>query len=156
MIGSRIREAREALNLTRKGFGEKIFLSQDVINNLERERVQPTEFHIKAICKQYNVNEHWLRTGEGEMFNPKPVSLDAMAEANQIDGLTRIVVESLLEMKPKQREAFIALVHSIAEKVRNADYDGAQAMAVDAAIRYGAAINVAKAQDQQGEAAQTE
>lgn len=138
MITDRIRKVRDHFNMSRKGFGEEFYVSQDVINNLERGRVQPTELNIKAICETYNVNENWLRTGEGEMFNPASKSLDALAKKNNIDDLTRAVVTALLEMSPAQRDAFTSLVHNIANKVQRAEHESAEAMAVDAVIGYGA------------------
>jgi len=38
-------------------------------------------------------------------------------------------------------------VHNVAERIRCADYEGAQAMAVDAAIRYGSALSASKVQN---------
>ena len=64
----RIEEVRKYHNLTRAAFGEKIGVSGDVINNLERGRVEIKEHIIRLICMQFNVNEEWLRTGNGNML----------------------------------------------------------------------------------------
>lgn len=69
MIGENIRELRELKNMSRREFGEALYVSQDVINNLERNRVAPTELMIKCICDTFHVNREWLETGEGEMFD---------------------------------------------------------------------------------------
>lgn len=131
MIGKRVQEVRDHFNLSRKSFGEKFFVSQDVINNIERERVVPTDNNIKAICKTYNVNEHWLRTGEGEMFNDEqPPSLDALAELNNLDDLSRAIIEEYIQMPEGARKSFLDLVHAVAEKVRKAQYLDATSEAV--------------------------
>ena len=70
MIGENIRELRELKNMSRREFGEALYVSQDVINNLERNRVAPTELMIKCICDTFHVNREWLETGEGERFVP--------------------------------------------------------------------------------------
>ena len=70
MIGDNIRALRELKNMSRREFGEALYVSQDVINNLERNRVAPTELMIKCICDTFHVNREWLETGEGEMFEP--------------------------------------------------------------------------------------
>lgn len=65
---NRIKTIREILQLSQREFGEKIGVSRDVISNIEYGRVQPKELLLKHICQLYNVNEHWLNTGEGEIF----------------------------------------------------------------------------------------
>ena len=70
MIGDNIRALRELKNMSRREFGEDLYVSQDVINNLERNRVAPTELMIKCICDTFHVNREWLETGEDEMFEP--------------------------------------------------------------------------------------
>lgn len=67
-INERIREIREYLKLSRNDFGERLGLSGDSINNLERGRVVIKDFIIKLISQEFNVDENWLRTGEGSMF----------------------------------------------------------------------------------------
>ena len=64
-MNERIRHLRESMGLSRAAFGKKLGVSGDVINNLERGRVEIKEPMIKLICKEFNVNEAWLRTGEG-------------------------------------------------------------------------------------------
>lgn len=67
-INERIREVREYLKLSRNDFGERLGMSGDSINNLERGRVVIKDFIIKLISQEFNVDENWLRTGEGSMF----------------------------------------------------------------------------------------
>lgn len=79
MIGDNIRALRELKNMSRREFGEALYVSQDVINNLERNRVSPTELMIKCICDTFHVNRAWLETGEGELFD-KSEQLDETAK----------------------------------------------------------------------------
>lgn len=67
----RIKATREALDLSQKEFGERIGVSRDVISNLEYGRVKLKDLTLHHICEVYGVNEAWLRTGEGEMFNDR-------------------------------------------------------------------------------------
>ena len=39
-----------------------------MINNVENGRAAVSDIMVASICRTYDVNEHWLRTGEGEMF----------------------------------------------------------------------------------------
>ena len=70
-IGERIQELRLSLSLTREAFGEKLGVSRDVINNLERDRVNITEDRLLLIAKTYGVRYEWLKTGELPMYPPE-------------------------------------------------------------------------------------
>lgn len=67
-MNERIRQIREILSLSRAAFGDELGISGDVVNNLERGRIEIKDERIKLICSTFNVNEDWLRTGKGEMF----------------------------------------------------------------------------------------
>lgn len=70
-MNNRIKEVREHFKLTQTEFGERLGVSRDVIGNIEYNRLKnpkQKEPIIKLICSTFGVNEIWLRTGEGEMF----------------------------------------------------------------------------------------
>ena len=66
-MNSRIKELRNYLNLNQKDFGSSIGLRSS-ISEIENGKAPITERTIIAICSKFNVNEEWLKTGEGEMF----------------------------------------------------------------------------------------
>lgn len=68
-MNERVREIRKQLDLTQEEFANKIDLKRGGVTNIELGKVNLTERNIKKICNVFNVNEHWLRTGEGKMFN---------------------------------------------------------------------------------------
>lgn len=64
----RIRYLRKnILNLTQDEFAKPI-CSRSNLGNIESGRIAVTDRTILDICREYNVSETWLRTGEGEMF----------------------------------------------------------------------------------------
>lgn len=70
-ISERVRFLRkEQLHLTQEALGEPLGLTRANIANIEAGRVAVTERVILALCEKFNVNETWLRTGEGEIFIP--------------------------------------------------------------------------------------
>ena len=73
-MGERVKELRKALGLSGEKFGEKIGVTRSAISDIERGRNGLSDSNIIAICREFNVNEEWLRTGMGEMF--KDMSLD--------------------------------------------------------------------------------
>ena len=66
----RIKQVRKSENLTQTLFGEKIGVKGNTITNYETGLRTPTDAVIKSICREFNVNEKWLRTGNGDMFLP--------------------------------------------------------------------------------------
>ena len=67
---NRIKQVRKALNLNQAEFGERIGVKQSTVTAYECGNRTPLDAVIAMICKTFNVNETWLRTGEGEMFAP--------------------------------------------------------------------------------------
>ena len=126
-INERIREVREYLKLSRNDSGERLGMSGDSINNLERGRVVIKDFIIKLISQEFNVDENWLRTGEGSMFtleldedtvlveqllneydNPlfseiKSLVFNIMKVYNQLDPKSKQVIDNfIIKLKKEQ------------------------------------------------------
>lgn len=81
---TRLRELRKKLKLTQQAFGTKLGLSQNTIAQYEMGRIAPSNAVITSICKQYGVNEKWLRTGEGDMFVESSYAEEIEAFLNNI------------------------------------------------------------------------
>lgn len=67
-MNERILELRKSLNLSQTDFGEQIGMKASSISDIENNRVQISDRTIIAICSKFNVNEEWLKTGNGNMF----------------------------------------------------------------------------------------
>lgn len=67
-MNERIRKLRKTLDLTQREFGERLGIKGNTIANYELGRNEPIDAVVSLICREFNVNEEWLRTGEGEMF----------------------------------------------------------------------------------------
>lgn len=80
--GERIKQLRKLLGLTQTQFGAKIALKQAVIGQIENNQRTATPRTIRDICREFNVNEEWLSTGEGEMF--RSLEENAMAAIDRI------------------------------------------------------------------------
>lgn len=71
--GERVREIRKSLDLTLEQFGNRIGLKKNSISQIENGRNKLTDGNALAICREYNVNDCWLRTGAGKMFSESDV-----------------------------------------------------------------------------------
>ena len=67
-FGERLKELRKYKNMTQQEFSDKLKIKRPTIANYEADRVEPSSAVIACICREYGVNEIWLRSGEGEMF----------------------------------------------------------------------------------------
>lgn len=64
----RIKEVRKYLGLSQQEFADRLSISRSNLGNIETGAISVTSRVIEAICREYNVNEVWLRHGEGDMF----------------------------------------------------------------------------------------
>lgn len=69
-MNSRIAEVRKKYNLTQEKFAEKIGLTRNFVWMIEKGERVPSDRTIADICREFQVDEHWLRTGEGQMQRP--------------------------------------------------------------------------------------
>lgn len=67
-INTRIAEVIRASGLTKTAFSKRIGLSQPFVSQLASGDAAPSDRTIVDICREFGVNEHWLRTGQGEML----------------------------------------------------------------------------------------
>ena len=66
-INERIKDVRKMSGLSQTDFAERLGTTRGVITNLEGDKTSPNEPFIKLICREFNVSDAWLRTGDGEM-----------------------------------------------------------------------------------------
>jgi transcriptional regulator with XRE-family HTH domain len=60
---------RKTLDLKQGVFAQTMGIPQTTLSTIENGKSPLQERHIKLICLTFNVNETWLRTGEGDMFS---------------------------------------------------------------------------------------
>lgn len=98
-INERVKELRFALDMSGEKFGARIGVSRSAVSKIEKGIVNVTEQMQKSICREFNVNEEWLRNGTGEMFNTM----------SQDEEIAYIVGRALPNASEDMKEAFIAL-----------------------------------------------
>lgn len=67
-VGERIKNVRNKLNLTQQAFSERLGLKRNTIGSYEINAGVPSDRTISDICREFGVNEVWLRTGDGKPF----------------------------------------------------------------------------------------
>lgn len=124
-MNTRIRAVRENLKLSRAVFGQRIGVSGDTINNLERGRIEIKDSIIKLICTEFNVNEKWLRNGIEPMFIVTPSNImEQLRKEFSLDEFAYNLVYEYLKLEPKQRDAvrnFFYKVIKVEPETQNTD-----------------------------------
>lgn len=118
-IGERVKELRKQINLTQQAFADRLNLKRNTVGSYEVNVVEPSDRTISDICREFNVNETWLRTGEGEMFNQitqseKLAAFLADITADEGDDFKRQFEEMLAELEPEDWK----LLERMAEKLQ--------------------------------------
>ena len=80
-MNNRLFTLRKTLSLSQADFGEKLNIKPSTIGGYEKGRRPITDRVVTDICREYNVNEKWLREGIGPMFRPQK-SLDNIIAEN--------------------------------------------------------------------------
>lgn len=114
----------EELHMTQTEFGEALGVKRDVINNIENNRLKNPEKQepiYRLMCEKFNVNEEWLRTGNGEMFVPltrnqliTDFATDLIMEDN---AFKKRLVEALAKLDESEWEVLEKLAESLIKKV---------------------------------------
>lgn len=123
-MNNRIKLVRETLKdsngkkLSQTRFAEEMHVTRDMVATYESGRVEPAPLFISSLCDKYNINEDWLRTGEGEMFNPKTRAQEVAEITKPLlkgedDSFIIRVIRALSRLTPEQLE----LLDKIAEDI---------------------------------------
>ena len=93
----RIKELRKTLGLTLENFGAKLGVKKSTLSLIENGKSTVTEQMFISICREYHVNEGWLRDGNGPMFDI-------------IEDETAAVVSGLLEESNPLNDIIIGIL----------------------------------------------
>ena len=112
MIGDRIKTIRTDTGLSQAAFGERLGVSRDVVNNVENGRLKrpsQKESLYKLICREFGVNEQWLRTGEGRKYCSAPKSVvDEATELLKLNDFEALILRAYMDLPKNVRDSFCA------------------------------------------------
>lgn len=133
---NRIKEVRKKLGLTQAEFGVSLGFASTSAASWEKTNPQiPSALALQMMSKIYNINIHWLETGEGEMFNA-----DAEAPLNDYPPIIRAILRSYNRLNPAEQAAFCKFLDGVIDEYGQSDsppavdpFTAAEAAAVDPA-----------------------
>lgn len=125
-MNDRIKELRVRLNFNQSDFSSRIGIGQAGLSAIEKGIRNVTDRTIKDICREFNVNEEWLRTGNGEMYNQLPDE-DELAkyiedllfgEDDTVKKLIKSVIRTYGRLDDKSREVIINSADVLLEELK--------------------------------------
>ena len=117
-IGERIKAARKSMGMTQADFAERIGLKPTAVLMYEKGSRNVTEQSIALIVQAYNINEEWLRSGHGAMFQEcDDAIISQLAEQYKLGGEQVALIKSFLSLTDSQRDAVVAAVCNAADAV---------------------------------------
>ena len=105
-INTRISAVIQASGLTKTAFAERLKVSQQHISRLAKDGT-PSDRTIVDICREFGVSEHWLRTGDGDMFvklsREEEITKFAMSIIRDPDSeFQRQLLSAMAKLEPAQ------------------------------------------------------
>lgn len=89
-INNRVRDIRSFFQKNQIDFAESISISNGYLAAIELGNRKVNDRLVKLICNEYNVNEDWLKSGEGEML---------IVNINNRDDLTQLEKEIIMDYR---------------------------------------------------------
>ncbi len=99
----RLKMLRKTLGLTQQEFADKIGSKRNTIAKYEINASTPSAAVVSLICREFNVNEEWLRNGNGEMF----------LQSNRNADIARLTKELLSEESDSFKNRFISMLSNL-------------------------------------------
>lgn len=121
----RIKQIRKSLNLSQADFGARVKLSQNYIWMIEKGDRVPADRTVSDICREFGINEVWLRTGEGEPFQEETRQEQIMRFATQTvkgsDEFRKAFVSMLAKMDADDWGNLEKLFDNLANEIKKSE-----------------------------------
>lgn len=124
-MNERIKLLRNTLGLTMEKFGNRLGVGKSAINKIEKGENNVSDQMFKAICREFNVNEEWLRNGTGEMFSlpedeTAALVYDLLENSNdEFNQLILNIVRTYQQLQPDSKEVLKNFSKQLAENIKN-------------------------------------
>ena len=113
-MNERIKLIRRELGLTQTEFAERIGLKQNSIALIESGKRNISDQAVLSICREYGVNEEWLRTGTGEKMTPGASDeLEALVKKYDLSNADQVLIEKYVNLKAGSRETIINFITDV-------------------------------------------
>ena len=116
----RMKLLRTELGYTQEEFAKRLGLARNSIANYEIGRREPTNAIIFSICREFGINEDWLRNGTEPMYLPAGDKLEGylgqISKGN--DTFIKDLIEVYMELDETSKEALKKIAYAMATKYK--------------------------------------
>lgn len=102
-MNKRIKQLRKELGLTQQQFADRLSLKRNTIATYEQGKINPSDVSVSLICREFNVNETWLRDGSGDMFKSN----------DRYTDIARLTTQLLNEETDSFKNRFISMLANL-------------------------------------------
>ena len=124
---TRIKKVRKHFKLTMENFGERINLTKSMISLIESGKHQPTNRTISAICREFKIDEQWLRKGGNDgniLFQQDNKSLvDRLSEEYQLTHKEQAILTAFLKLDSSERSVITKYINNIIAELTETPID---------------------------------
>lgn len=108
----RLKELRKVLNLNQSEFAKEIHMAQTSYSQIETGTHSIKSSHIALICQAFNVNEEWLRTGNGPMFLQQEEKVNQLVAQFSFPEIVAKMLRAFDQLSPDQQAAVLGYARS--------------------------------------------
>lgn len=119
-MNTRIKQIREMLDLTQEEFGKRIGSARNTIANYENGNRTPSNAVITSICREFSINEDWLRNGVGPMKKEKDGSFSELLSdlEDSDDEFIKSLIQVYMGLDDDSKKALRKIALGMAEKYK--------------------------------------
>ncbi len=119
-MNERIKQLRKTLNYTQQQFANKLGVKRNTVAQWEMGINNLTDVMIKSICREFNVNEDWLRNGNGEIFTPTPSSiLETLTKEYGLSHSAYVLTEKFIKLNPEIQKEILNYLADVVVTLAN-------------------------------------
>lgn len=117
-MNTRIRKIRNDNNLTQETFASRLSLTRNYISLVEKGERVPSDRTISDICREFSVNEEWIRTGTGPIYKIVEDKLSAYVSeiTDGDDDFIKDLIMVYMELDESSKKALKKLADGMAKR----------------------------------------
>jgi len=117
----RIKQIRKNAKETQQAFADKLHVSKSTIEGYEYGRLNITDRIINDICREYDIEESWLRTGKGKMYRDISEKEEILKKVNAYldlpnDSTKKKIAASLDLLSEDELDIVLGVINTMLEK----------------------------------------